>query len=90
MKHTEFLGKVKPEMVVYLQNASYHYADDSGKEWVLAAREMDKFVEKAFEYELTYYQLEEIIEAAAPLLATSAIYDAILLKGYRLEKAVKD
>lgn len=78
MKYEEFVNVVLPEMTGYLKTASYHYADDSGGEWSAGAREMNKFTEKAFEYELTYHQLEEIYNAAGPLMSFSAIVDGVL------------
>lgn len=86
MKYEEFVNVVLPEMKEYLLSASRHYADDSGGEWSAGAREMNKFTEKAFEYELTYHQLEEIYNAAGPLMSFSAVFDGLLRKGYALNK----
>jgi hypothetical protein len=77
MKHTEFL-ELKPKLVELLRTASYHYADDSGKEWGAAARAMDEFIELAVEKELTYYHYEDVYTAATPLMPFSAIVDGVL------------
>jgi hypothetical protein len=81
MKYEEFKA-LKPEMVELLRTASYHYADDTGKEWGAAGRAMDDFVNKAVEHELSYYHLDDIYREADPLVPFSAIIDALLRKAY--------
>lgn len=83
MRFEEFKA-LKPEMVELLRTASYHYADDTGKEWGAAGRAMDEFTDKVFEYHLTFWHIEEIILEADPLMPRGAIFDGVIRKGYAL------
>ena len=77
------LFKATPEadlatVISHLHSASYHYADDSGKEWNKAREYVVTAAAIVNAHCLSYSAIECLYKEARPLVSLSQFFDAVL------------
>jgi len=65
-------------IVGLLSSASYHYADDSGKEWGAAQMKKMEVAALINQYKLSFYAIECLYKEAPQLFTLGDLIDAVI------------
>lgn len=69
-----------PEFSELLNKASYHHADDSGKEWGTAREYVARAAEVAIEADYPYWAMERMFSEIKPLVTWTQFMHAYITK----------
>jgi hypothetical protein len=73
---------VEAEIQKLLSQASYHYADDSTKEWQKADRYLYLAADKIIEYQLPHWRIKQIVLDAKGLVDPDTLVSIVIKRLY--------
>lgn len=65
------------------RHASYHFADDTAKEWDKAYWRLDRAAELIVEYQFPLYRIKELVKASDSLIDLDTVLTRVLKLAYK-------